>query len=316
MKKISLLLILAFLLFPFRCAHALDVLLRDQVTITTGGITLGDIATLQPQGPEADVWARRTISQAPAPGEAKILQSSSVISSLRHYDGFPALRWLGSSQVIVRRAGQEIDQEQLRRMIMDFLHENLKNLPEAELRLTGFRAPSRIVLPTGPVEHTIKPSKPGILGSSSFGVLFSQNGRTIKNVTVHARLEAVAEVVTAATTIRRGAIISAADVQVVRQDISRLNDPYPSIRMVVGLQAIRNIRAGRPLDASNVAPPPVVRKGQAVKILARRGALTISTRGVAIMDGRPGDFIRVKNISSNKLVYCRVDAPGVVSVEF
>jgi flagella basal body P-ring formation protein FlgA len=116
--------------------------------------------------------------------------------------------------------------------------------------------------------------------------------------------------------VRKGSIITADQIELTRRDISRLDTPYPSIDQVVGLQAKRTIRAGRALDSHNVEPPPVIRKGEPVKIIVDKGALQITTSGVAIMDGRPGDFIRVKNIRSSKLVYCRVDAPGVVSVEF
>jgi flagella basal body P-ring formation protein FlgA len=53
-----------------------------------------------------------------------------------------------------------------------------------------------------------------------------------------------------------------------------------------------------------------------VKIFARKGVLQLSTSGIAKADGRLGENIPVKNIGSNKIIHCRVDGPGVVSVEF
>ena len=59
-----------------------------------------------------------------------------------------------------------------------------------------------------------------------------------------------------------------------------------------------------------------IKEGDLVSIFARKGALNLSTKGLAKTDGRLGETIQVKNISSNKVIHCRVDGPGIVSVEF
>ena len=204
----------------------------------------------------------------------------------------------------------------MKQIVAEYLGRHLKNLPDADIRFTAVRTPGDIILPTGKITYTVRPSRPTIIGSSSFNILFAVDGRTIRNCTVRGRLEALAPVATAVVNVRRGSIITPDQVDMIRQDISKLDGPYFSLDRVVGLQAKRTIRAGKPLDTMNVAPPPVVKRGEPVEIVASRGALRISTKGIATMDGRPGDFIRVKNISSSKLVYGRVDAPGIVSVEF
>ena len=294
----------------------LDIKLHKEALVTKDVILLGDVATISPENLEAKQWAEHQISRAPAPGEEKVIQSHSLISSLRHLAGADKIRWSGSENIIVKRQGIELRKEQLKQIVAEFLQHNIEKLPDANLRFTSVRAPETIVLPTGNLTYTVTPSKPGIIGSSSFSIVFQVNGKTVKNCTVRGKLEAMAEVATARVNIRKGSIITADQLNMTSQDISKLDTPFPAIDLVVGMLAKRTIRAGRAIDNKNVEQPPVIAKGEQVKIFAGKGGLQISTNGIAIMDGRLGEYIRVKNISSNKLVYCKVDAPGIVSVEF
>ncbi len=294
----------------------INIELHKEAQVSTQYTLLGDIASISPTGEKAELLAATRIASSPEPGKERTLKAASIIESLRHAKHAAEIKWGGADSVIVTRKSQVITQQQMKQIVAQYIGRNLQKLPDAEIRFTSVRAPENIVLPTGKLTYTIRSSRPTIIGSSSFNILFKVDGKNVRNCTVRGKLEALAAVATAAVNIRRGSIITPDKVEMVRQDISRLDTPYFSMDSVLGLQAKRTIRAGRPLGSMNVAPPPVVRKGEPVKIIASRGALQISTKGIATMDGRPGDFIRVKNISSSKLVYCKVDAPGIVSVEF
>ena len=297
-------------------ALALDVQLHEKALVSAPFVLLGDIASITPEGSEAKALASDRITTSPNPGKSRTIKASSIIDMMRYDKGAADITWSGAKSIEVTRKGQVITKERMKQIVAEFIGRRLQSLPDAEIRFTSVRTPGDIILPTGKITYTVRPSKPTIIGSSSFNILFAVDGRTIKNCTVRGRLEALASVATAAVNVRRGSIITPDQVEMVRQDISKLDAPYFSRERVVGLQAKRTIRAGKPLDTMNVAPPPVIKKGEPVEIIASRGPLRISTKGIATMDGRPGDFIRVKNISSSKLVYCKVDAPGVVSVEF
>ncbi|HHD57492.1 MAG TPA: flagellar basal body P-ring formation protein FlgA [Desulfobulbaceae bacterium] len=279
-------------------------------------VYLGDIASITPKGSEAETLAAERITASPNPGKSRTIKASTIIDMMRYNKDAAGISWSGTESIEVTRKGQAITKEQMKGIVAEYIGRHLKNLPDAEIRFTSVRTPGDIILPTGKITYTVRPSKPTIIGSSSFNILFAVDGRTVKNCTVRGKLEALASVATAAVNVRRGSIITPEQVEMIRQDISKLDAPYFSMDRVDGLQAKRTIRAGKPLDTMNVAPPPVIKKGEPVEIIASRGPLRISTKGIATMDGRPGDFIRVKNISSSKLVYCKVDAPGVVSVEF
>ena len=160
------------------------------------------------------------------------------------------------------------------------------------------------------------PSRPDILSSSSFSIAFAVDGKPAGNCVVRGRLEALAEVVVAATGLKRGDIIAAGMLRMERQSLDRLKGPFFAMDELIGMEVARTVSAGRPVEQAHIATPAVIRSGELVKIFARKGALNISTQGQARTDGRLGETIQVKNVASNKLVHCRVDGPGMVSVEF
>ena len=239
-----------------------------------------------------------------------------VITGLRHRPEVRDVDWQGSETILVQRAGQRIDQARLQAMIETWLGEQADRLDRGEVRLTGFRAPETLLLPPGELGWTITPSRPDLLGSSSFTIAFTVDGKPAGNCVVRGRLEALAEVVVAATGLKRGDIIAAGMLRMERQSLDRLKGPFFAMDELIGMEVARTVSAGRPVEQAHIATPAVIRSGELVKIFARKGALNISTQGQARTDGRLGETIQVKNVASNKLVHCRVDGPGMVSVEF
>jgi flagella basal body P-ring formation protein FlgA len=60
----------------------------------------------------------------------------------------------------------------------------------------------------------------------------------------------------------------------------------------------------------------MVRKGSIVKIMAENGSLLVTTIGLSEDNGGQGDIIKVKNLTSNKIVYAKVIDQALVRVDF
>lgn len=74
------------------------------------------------------------------------------------------------------------------------------------------------------------------------------------------------------------------------------------------------------LPAGNITPAPdnrevVVKRADAVRIVAKIGTVRIEAKGEAMQDGKTGDLIRVRNINSSNIVLGRVDGRGIVLVD-
>jgi flagella basal body P-ring formation protein FlgA len=58
--------------------------------------------------------------------------------------------------------------------------------------------------------------------------------------------------------------------------------------------------------------PVLVRRGEAVRILASRDQVEVSVAGVALANGANGAIVRVRNASSGNVIGARVIADGTV----
>ena len=313
-----LLLVLTLMLPALRVAAAeqLAVSFQQDAEVSGSRIVLADIAKIWPVGREAEAVGQLPVAGSPAPGASKELSTVAVITNLRHRPEVVDVDWQGSETILVRRAGQRIDQERLQAIVDTWLKDQAARLPQAEVRFASFRAPEALVLPIGALSWKVTPSRPDIMSSSSFSIGFTVDGRPAGNCVVRGRLEALAEVVVAATGLRRGDTINEEMLRLETQRIDQLNGPFFATEELLGMEVVRAVSAGRPVEQTHIATPAVIRTGELVKIFARKGALNISTQGLARTDGRQGETIQVKNVATNKLVHCRVDGPGLVSVEF
>jgi flagella basal body P-ring formation protein FlgA len=286
------------------------------VTVSGSRIVLGDIATIQGAGDQHKALARLPVGSSPAPGKSKDFYTVSVINSLQHRRGVTNIDWQGSPNIAVTRTATRISKKQIEAILGQFLQDNRNKLPKADIRLQILRAPDELILPEGNVTWQVTPSRAAILDSSSFSIAFAVNGTPAGNCIVRSRLKALANVAVAAVSLQRGERVKQSSIRLEKRDISKLDAPYTELAELIGKETLKTINAGTVLEHDFIGLPSIVHKGEMVTIVARRGTMRLTTKGLSRENGRKGEMIRVKNISSNKMVYCRVDRPGMVSVEF
>lgn len=208
-----------------------------------------------------------------------------------------------------------ITQGAIRQILDDYIAHNKEFMPQGEIRFKRINLPQPFKLPKGNLKVEVIPSDPSIIKSHHFTLLFRVNGRVEKNIAIRGELEAIAPVVVAAGDIRRNAIIEAEDLQLVKFNIKDLRNPTFNMQDVIGMRLKRSVRQGNPIDNRLIDYPPIIHRDEIVTITVRKGALTITARGIARQDAQKGAIIRVRNTSSKKEILCRVIAPGHVQVE-
>ncbi|PIE59693.1 MAG: flagella basal body P-ring formation protein FlgA [Desulfobulbus propionicus] len=288
----------------------------SEASISADTITLGDIVRFSTENKTTDHLNKIVISSAPAPGEEKQIAVSSLMPSLQAVPAAAGIIWQGAANVTVKQKAIRVTREQLQQLIVSYLAQKKEMLPKGEIRFTSLRAPDEVLLPYGTVSWKVTPSNESIINSSTFSIFFRINDKPAHNCIVRGRVEILKKVVVAAKRIQSNAIIKPDDLFLIKKDISQINSPVFSLNQALGMMAAKTMRAGKPVEEDDIKPPPVVREGQLVTILAHKGNLKITSSGIARKSGGAGDIIRVKNIQSNKLVYARVQSPGIVSVEF
>lgn len=123
---------------------------------------------------------------------------------------------------------------------------------------------------------------------------------------------AQADSLVATRLIAPGAIIAAPDVAQANANIpgalARLDD-------VIGKAARVTIFAGRPLRASDIGAPTLVKRNQPVALRYSTGALAIMAEGRALGSGGAGDTIRVMNTASKTTLTGLILLDGTLEVK-
>jgi flagella basal body P-ring formation protein FlgA len=93
-------------------------------------------------------------------------------------------------------------------------------------------------------------------------------------------------------------------------------DHYPdSITAVAGKLPRRTIPAGAAIRAEWLGDPPLVSRGDTVKVEVHAGAAVLKLEGQALADGTAFDTIPVLNPATGKRFRARIQGPGRVRVE-
>ncbi|MBM9602995.1 flagellar basal body P-ring formation chaperone FlgA [Desulfopila inferna] len=296
-------------------AHALEISFLPKADVSDKFITLGDIVEFDTDDDLTRALADQVISKSPEPGEQKFLRSADIIKNIiRKTTLSRSTLWSGSATVKVFRQGVRIVPKMIENEIGIYLKNNKNQLPDADIRFVSGAMPLPFSVPKGDLTWEIIPSSPSIIDSTRFAVIIRVDGRVRENLSIPGKIEAIASTVAATTPLERGAIITPDNIHLVRTDITELKNPCLDLRSILGKRLTRSVRAGNVINTSDVEFPAIVQKGQLVKIFIRQRRLVLTATGIANMDGKLNEVIRVRNASSNKLIYCKVTAPGIVEV--
>lgn len=121
-----------------------------------------------------------------------------------------------------------------------------------------------------------------------------------------------AMVAVAAAPIPAGEPLTEAMITLERRDVTLIADALGAPDAAVGQTSRRSLRPGDVLRAGQLAAPVLVKRGDAVLMVARRDGVEVSTSGEALDSGARGAAIRVRNPSSGQVVRMRVTGAGTV----
>jgi flagella basal body P-ring formation protein FlgA len=151
------------------------------------------------------------------------------------------------------------------------------------------------------------------VGNTTVGVRCS--GADSWTIYVPAAVRVETGVLVATRHLHRGQVPEPGDFRIEERDIAALPGGY--LTADTDLQAsrlARSLRPGTVLTPSMLESLPVVKRGDTVTLLVKRGPLQIRASGKALSDAGDGARIRVRNLSSNKVVDGTVLGPRVVRI--
>jgi flagella basal body P-ring formation protein FlgA len=304
---------------PSGAEPQLVVSLHAESTVRGPEIRLGDIADIQ--GKNVNLSERlRTISvaRAPLPGLTRTLDVSYLKARLRMAQVDLALLVLDVPPVVsVTTASHQIAGSELVTAVREAI---LTARPEDAGRLSVHATgapPMAVVVPAGNLELRVRTRPPAELnGTVSATVDAWVDGVLARSVGVPVRIALLSEVLVATRSISRAQPVAAEDVRIEAREVSAGQEPLRELGAVLGRQSTRAIAPGEIILASWIDNPPLVRRGDIVLLTAEGRGVRALARGEAREDGRAGQVIRVRSLTSNREVYGQVEGERAVRVPF
>lgn len=315
MFKFFLFLASCFLSFPLS-SMALEITFFPKAEVNTSFICLADVAEFSEESPLATALATQHITVSPKAGKSVRLNAADIITNINKkasLDG--SIQWKGSTVIDVTRKGITIGPADVESSIAEYLEEKANELPSAEYSFIPNELPLPFLIPTGELSVDVIPATPKVLGSRRFSLVYKIDNKTVKNVSIRGTLEAMAPVVVLTQNVKRGAILNPTMLELETKDLSKLRTPCTDLREALGKKLTRSLRIGSILDLSSIDFPPLIHKGQVVKMIVNHNGLQLTATGIASMNGKQDQMIRVVNSGSRKEIFCRVAAPGLVEVQ-
>lgn len=209
-----------------------------------------------------------------------------------------------------------LDQEQLNKAIGVHIEKNMP-WPSGTMRYEILTSLPEFVLPKSKISWRVDIKGNEYLGDTYFILKLYHKGVLLREETIKVRIEVLHESVVSVRNLGRDSIIGANDVAVQRKWVRSM--PLNSISgkdEVVGKLLCVSIRPNAEITRSMLKEVTAVKRGKMVQIVLDSGAISISTVGLSEEDGAEGAFVRVRNVSSNKIIYARVVGESKVKVDF
>ncbi len=113
----------------------------------------------------------------------------------------------------------------------------------------------------------------------------------------------------------RGTILESKHLKIQKTDLSKAYYGYYTVpEEIIGMQVSRTIPAGTIINQSFVELPDIIKKGQDIFILASTKGINVQLKGTALMNGKIGQIIKVKNSSSGKTIQGKVISASKIMV--
>jgi len=287
--------------------------------VGTDTIQLGDIAEIQGEN-RALVQKLQgiVIGKSSLPGKSCEINKDYVIIRLKQNDvDISQIAFADTGNTEVLRSFTEISRERLEQIVLDFIYAHAP-WDRSKLQVRNIRASENVILPKGQVTYAVAPGRHNdFMGTVILPILFTVDGNFKKKVLATADVALFGEVVMTKKPLGRYHVITEDDVHLQRVDMGKMPSTIiTTCEEVLGKRAKRTINANTVLSTNLIELPPLVKRGNLVKIIAQSNALTISTIGEVKEKGGRGDRVKVENLESRKEISARVLNSHTVTVDF
>ncbi len=296
----------------------LQIYLPREITIEGNVPNLGQVTVIRGDESLTAKAGKVTLGRISVPGQRIIVDRSIVLSRLA-CSGIPesAVTLTGAEKMTITQQHQIIKGEEFVEKALAFLK---KNLPEASIcQYDPIRIPKDLILPG--ISKDIRTSlclvRSGIRNQAKVRIAVFSNDKEIGVREVTFRLKYNCRRLVAQVDIPSGAVISPENVKI-EKTVSNYSEPanwavpygFVAKRLLPAKTVIRRGMVGP------VKPKVLLKRNQNVVIKVDRLGLVITAIGKTMQDGRVGEYIKVRNVDSNRIILVRVNEDQSVEPVF
>ena len=256
--------------------------------------------------------AKHDIGEAPAVSSEKYVEPATLKAYLTRFmenlGVDPAkVQIVLPDRISVSRQAVQVSQEQIesifRKFILDNSPWNPQDIVIQKVIFTGLP-----ILPEGTMTHEVVPTnRERFVGNVNVTINFFVDGEKTRSLGVSGKVDVYQNVIHAARALKQNDLVTAADIEFQRINVADSTERYATqADQVVNKRLLRNVGIHQTIEIKNLDKPLLMKRGDAVTIIYNTPGLQLTAKGQVRDEGGTGDTVRVNNVSSDRIIHCRV----------
>ncbi len=301
-----------------RRTTVLQIHLPREVTIDQDTVKLGHVTIVRGEESLATKVSEVTLGRISVPGQSVVVDRETLLSRLASSSiTTSTVKLTGAEKVVVKRQHQTVTGAEFVRIASVFLKKNLSD--GSVCRADLIRVPKDLIVPGQCADLKLSPKLASNASRSIIRVriVAVQGTKPIAVRDVTFRMKYNGHCVVTLTDIPAGGVISPENVKI-EKAVSDCPEPE-HWQPPYGLIAKRRLPADtviRPTMIGPVESPVIVERNQNVVIRIERPGLLVTAVGKAMQEARAGEYIKVRNLDSQRIILARVGENGSVEPVF
>jgi flagella basal body P-ring formation protein FlgA len=308
----------------------LQIYLPRSVSIKGSFPKLGQIAIIQGEKSLIAKAEKIAMGRISVPGQKLVINRTVLLSRLA-CNGIPASKvtLTGAKQITLTQKHNVIKSEYFAEEAVKFLK---KNLPDASIcQWKPIRQPKELLMTSSSedIKTSLSFVKINSKNQAKIRVTLSSDGKKLASRDITFLLKFNTQRLVAKVDVPSGAIVTPENMKL-EKVVSNYPDPVDSAQLLYlriltnepkklktggALIAKRSLKAGtviRPGMIGTSKPQIILKRNQNVIIKFDKFGLLITATGKAMQDGRTGEYIKVQNVNSKRIIMARVLEDGTV----
>jgi flagella basal body P-ring formation protein FlgA len=280
----------------------MKIIVKETGQVKGPRVRLKEVAEIHANGMLKEAIEKIDLGFSPKPGRLKSIDRKKILSVIRAQRYLPEnIEIICPEQVYVKRMSQKIDKNEIRQFIDQDLSQRFK---DREYELIAFSVQGLDSYPVGRKEYRFDSNDYiDTKGRVSVFLDVMVDGNKEDRIKVTGEVAVYEKAVLASRSLARGDVLSKDSVYQEKKNIFELNDNLvQDFDAIVGKILRSSVKRDEVLTARLLSEPPLVRKGDIIRLVSRNHTLLIVTSGISKEDGVENSTIRVENLSSGKLV--------------